>query len=353
MRDVAISGALAGVALSNKITLLGPMAVVVLVAIARRPIGIVSFAGRTVVAGAACLGAYAFIFLAAYEFHPMAAASALRHSLIFLHDAGAESGFWNGNFRLFLRAYNYEKLFAIWCLATLFLIFEIVRLKAWRSSIVLLANLVVAMFLCVGLYKRGAGTTFFEISSIFAGLTILMFAIALGLRRRGWWVWTVPTAIALGSLTQFDFSHNWSVVKQSRVLGKTAWEIREYTLAFRQPVVIVIPDISYYTGGTVEELLQTAFFSAQFDPADAKLTERFLFNTVFRREAGPICVGTTFVWFEKWNQSANEPLTETSIAEAKRWEALTRVGSVNDCRTWRLGYSGQSIVHVCSVKQLR
>jgi hypothetical protein len=352
LRDAVITGALAGVAMANKITLLGPTGVVALLAISRSPVSVRLFTRRAAVAGLACLGAYALVFLAAYKFRAADAASAMHQSLDFLQEVGAEPGFWEGNFKVFLHSYNYEKIILLWCLATLYVAVEIVRLKTWRAGIALLANLFVAALLGLGLQKRGAGTTFFEITSILAGLTTLMLAVGLGLCRRGKWTLVLPVAIFVGAVQQFDFAHNWSVVSKSRTLNRTAWEVHEHALGFHQPIVVVIPDTSYYTGGSIEELLQTSFFTLYGTPSP-KLTEHYLANIVYRPEPGLIQEGMTVVWFEKWDQTANKPLRETSAAEARRWEPLTRLAAINDCQTWRTGYSDQSIVSVCSVTRLR
>ncbi|NDH55033.1 MAG: hypothetical protein EBY24_24370, partial [Betaproteobacteria bacterium] len=165
LRDAVITGLLAGVAMANKITLLGPMGVVGLLALSRSPVSVLLFRNRVLVAGLSCLAAYALVFLAAYHFRPGDALTGVRHSFSFLEAAGDEVDFWETNFKTFLQSYNYEKIFFLWCLATLFVGVELVRLRAWRAGLPLLANLLVAALLGLGLQKRGAGTTFFEVSS--------------------------------------------------------------------------------------------------------------------------------------------------------------------------------------------
>jgi hypothetical protein len=352
-RDAVVPGLLAGVAMANKITLLGPAGVVVLLAISRSPISFRQFIQRTLIAGLACLGTYALVFWAAYKFNWGDAFAGASHSLDFLQDAGEETGFWEGNFQTFLHSYNYEKIFYIWAAATLLVLVEFVRVRQWRAGIVLFANLLVATLLALGLQKRGAGTTFFEVSSILAGLAILMLAIGLGLGRWGRWTLTVPAIILIAAAQQFDFRHNWFVVSKSRDLARIAWEVHEQALAFHQPVVVVIPDPSYYTGSSIEELLQTGLFTALYGAPGDKITAHYLANIEFRPEPGAIPEGTTVVWLEKWDQAANKPLRETDVAEGRRWASLVQLAAINDGHTWRTGYSDLSLVSVCSVKRLK
>ena len=352
MRDLMVAGALCGLAASNKVTLLGPAGIFALLAITKQPISPRAFFTRTVVAAAVCIGIFAFVFLAMYEFQLRDVVSALRNWQRFFQTAGAEPGFWEGNFWMFQHLYNYDKVFWLWVVATLFLTIEVTQVKAWDAGIVLAANVCVATLLGIGLYKRGAGTTFFEAAMILAGLAALALAVALGLRQRPKWVNAIPAGILLLSLTQFDFAHNWFVVSKSRALAQNAWEIRDYTLRFGKPVVIVISDHTYSSGG-VEDLLNVGlrdFSTNRFDTA-AAMKDRLAPNTEFRNQPGDIQAGTTVVWFEKWDVKSDKPLAATNPEEAKKWESVKRMAEINECRSWRMGYSDQILARVCSVER--
>ncbi len=58
------------------------------------------------------------------------------------------------------------------------------------------------------------------------------------------------------------------------------------------------------------------------------------------------------VWFEKWDPTQNKPLTETSAEEPRRWQSLSQIASLNNCRLWRTGYSDQVLARVCLVDRL-
>lgn len=354
VRDLWIAGVLCGVAASNKITLLGPAGIAALIAIARPPIDLRGFSIRSLVVGSICLGTFLLVFLGFYAFHPRDTAIALRHWAGFLKSAGAEPGFWEGNFWMFQKLYNYDKVILLWAVVTLFLGVEIARLRTWRPAIVFLANLFVAILLAIGLYKRGAGTSFFELASILAGLAALSLAVALELRPRKRWVRAVPAMIVLAAISQFDFAHNWHVVTKSRELARVSWEIRDYAAGLGRPVVIVIPDESYVTNG-VEDLLNKGLrdLSTNRFGTAIVMKERLAPRTDFRQEPGEIETGMAVVWFEKWDSTRNKPLTETSVEEARRWWLLSRIALVNNCRLWRTGYSNQVLARVCLVDRLQ
>jgi hypothetical protein len=353
VRHLYIAGALCGVVAANKLTLLGPAGIAVLVAILRPPLDWRMFLGRTAKAGVIFFVVLGFIFSGVYLFDLRQAAIAFLHMLDFLKTAGAEPGFWEGNFWLFQEIYNYDKIFFAWLLATLFLTLEMFKQKAWRAGVILGSNLLVAVLLGIGLYKRGAGTTFFEVSCILVGLTGLCLAVALGFRQRGVLASLLPGVIFLGALTQFNFSHNWMVVTKSRDLAKTSWEIREYAESLERPVIVVIPDESYVANG-VEDLVNKGLrdlSTGQFGSSKA-LKERIMPRTEFREVPGKFETGTIFIWVEKWDILTNKPLKEKSPDEARRWADLSRVAALNDCRIWRTGYSEQLLVNVCVIDRL-
>jgi hypothetical protein len=351
MSHVVAIGSLAGLAATNKLTLLGPMGMVALLVIMRPPLSCWGFLGRTAIAGLVCAATYLVVFSAAYLFRFGDTIQALRYAMRFIGNAGAEPNFWESNFRFFLRGYGYGNILVVWVAATIFCGTEVVRLKRWRSALLLLANLLVAGLLTVGLLKRGAGTTFFEASSILAGMAALILAAGLGLRRYRSWMLILPAAILLGAASRFDYRHNWFVVVKGGELGRTVWAARNYALHFRRPIVAVIPDRSYFTG-SVEEFLETSFFLSGYGPASATLQERFLAQTTFRTEPGEIRLGTTIVWLEKWDPVGNCPLKQSDRAEAKRWATMTKLAAINPGQSWRAGYGDLGIINVISVVRL-
>jgi hypothetical protein len=352
MIDVLTIGALTGIAATNKLTLLGPMGVVALLVIAREPVTLPRFVVRTGAAILACVTGYLLVFSSAYLFSIPDTIQALRYSFRFFDNAGGEPNFWETNFRIFLRGYGYAHIFTAWVIVTLFFATAIVWLKKRRGTILLFANLLVAGLLAAGLLKRGAGTTLFEASTILAGLVALMLAAGLGLFRPSRWMLTIPACLALAAASQFDYEHNWFVVKKGGEIGRTVWRARNYALQFHQPIVAIIPDRSYFTG-SVEEFLQTAFFLSGYAPPGPRLSDRFIAQTQFRTEPGLIQSGTTVVWLEKSDPITKRPLKETNRTEAARWSDLTRLATINPSMSWRAGYSDLGIIHVVSVIRLK
>jgi hypothetical protein len=352
LHAVCLAGAFCGAAAANKITMLGPTGLLTLLVITRFPLNFLAFCLRLLAALAACVATTCLIFAATYLFSIAIASKAVREALAFAQGAGPEPNFWPTNFHLFLHSYGYDWVIAVWAAASVFCLVELARQKRWsQTALAFLANLLVAGLLMVGLFRRGAGTTFFEASSILAGLAVIMLAAALGPLARRRWAWSIPLALAVGSGAKFDFAHNWFVVTKSRQISENAWAARRYSLALGQPIIVIIPDQSYSTG-TVEQLLQTTFFASGFGPASKALVDRFIPNTTFRTRPGSVRTGTTLVWFEKWDQAANRPLADTNPEEANRWIALRKLAVVNPSRIWRTGYYDSGVIHVMSVQHL-
>jgi hypothetical protein len=347
LRDIVLAGLFCGVAASNKLTMLGPAGLVVIMAALKPPSGVRQVLFRGVIAGLMALISFGLVFWICYRFSARDALAALAHWKKFLVGAGAESGFWETNFSVFRWAYNYDQVFFGWVVAMVVFAGRILATGAWRSrkSALWLGCLVVACLGGLGLWKRGAGTTFFETIYILAALTAVAVAAAFDTGR-----WRAAGAVLLAGLmifatTGFGYKHNWMVVTKSRELARVAWEAHNYAASFGLPVIIVKPDGSYEWSG-VEWLLDTGLRDLDtggFGSA-LKLKAKFSPQFEYRYKPGIIPPNTVVVWAEKWDFTADRP----DVKDAALWEPLNKLASspTSQCRTWRAGYAG-FLLHVC------
>jgi hypothetical protein len=332
--DLIIAGLFWGIAGSNKLTLLGPAGLVVVMAAARFPFSLRSFIARSASAVLLAVIAFLTIFLLCYLGQPSQALLALKNWTSFLSAAGAESGFWDQNAVIFLRTFHYDLIAVAWLLAMAALALAVTRRREWssRTAALWVGVFGVSTLLVVGLVKRGAGTTSFEIAIIATGMVGLAFAAALGPHPR--WQLGVPILILTGYLaySNFDVSHNWSVVSRSSDLARRSWEIHDYIDQIGAPrgqALIVIPDFSYLFNG-VEDLTALGMTSAG-TPGAAIATRSPLRPVRFVPNAGDAKFGDVLV--EPIRHDFGKP---APIAELP-------------CRVWIIGYSEQLSVKVCPV----
>jgi hypothetical protein len=257
--DIILAGLLWGVAATNKVTLLGPTGLVVIMAATKSPCTLRLFVFRSATAVLLAFAAFLGVFLACYLFRIGDMVAALQSWSAFFAEAGAEPAFWEGNFPVFLKAYHYDAIAYLWVAGTVVLAIEICHHRSWRSRLTALwfASLAVAILLGLGLLKRGAGTTLFEVATIATGLVAVQLAATLGNRPSpiGGAI-VIATGIVFATI-QFDRPHNWFVVSRSAELAGRSWELHEYALSLaghHRPIVMLMPDASYGWSG-IEELI--------------------------------------------------------------------------------------------------
>jgi hypothetical protein len=248
--------------------------------------------------------------------------------------AGPEPGFWERNFRLFMNAYHYNIIAFAWSVAMVLVAAKIAWRKLWLSRITALwvGVLAVATLLCLGLMKRGAGTTLFEVATVFASLAAMMFAAALGPRPHPLLGVPVIAAAFYSMATYFDWRHNWSVAFQSRDVADRHWQIHNYIEQLAGPggqVIVVLPDDSYRWLG-IEDLIGIGLRGARSETLGEAIGARSPFRPIrFVPSASGAKPGDVIVTTIKLVPGQAAP------------------GVSDPCRSWLAGYGENMSVQVC------
>jgi hypothetical protein len=318
-----------GLAASNKVTLLGPAGLVTLMATLKSPLTFNNLMSRGITALGLGVTAYLGVFWLCYLLRPIDALIAIRNCFGFLAAAGAEPEFWQRNFSLFFYAYDYDVVVYAWLVAMTCLAFGLVRSRHWlsRSGALWVGILLVAAMLVVGLIKRGAGTTYFEVATIATGLTAIAFAVGFG-PRPNLLLGAPVVAIALWFAgTDFNREHNWHVVSKSTDLVNRAWQIHDFieTLSGPNGEVLIVGPVMWHG---IEDLIALGL-------GDAAIQKASPFHPV-RIVSSPVAAKDGDV-----------------IVEAKRLEVGEKAPEVPpSCRSWLVAYDEQTAVTVCPAQSL-
>jgi hypothetical protein len=349
-RDLILAGLFWGIAASNKLTLLGPAGVVVIMAAVRSPLSPLFFIQRSITAAALALAAFLTIFLLCYLGQPSQVLIAIRSWFSFLSAAGPEVGFWDQNAFVFWSAYHYDIIAYSWIAGMACLVFAISQRHQWisRSSILLVAILAVAILLVASLVRRGSGTTSFEMAVIITGLSAIAFAAALGPRpRRQFGLPVLAAAAVLATINMpASYSRNWSVVvAPSGEIADRSWQIHEYAnqvatpsgttfvvlpAAQIGPALAVNPDFSYLWNG-IEEFIAFGLVNSAGTPG-AEIAKHSPFRPIrLVTDAAEAKPGDVII---------------TAMGHERNVPALP---SILPCRSWEAGYYSTLTVRVCPV----
>ena len=345
---------ISGLAASNKITLLGISSIPVLLMILKKPLDIKIIFIRIIFSGFITVSAFVLIFYFLYLLNINATLIALMNAAGFFKSIGGETGFWAQNFKLFQTTYGYDKIFYFWLVCTIFMAVELCRRREFRGLPILASCIFTALLLGLGLYKRGAGTTFFELSCILGGLTSIAISVAIGSTTKNIFIKLIPVLIFTISIFKFDYVHNWIVVNRSVELSGTSWEVFDYLTSLKRPVqVIIINGMGEYeTSGVIDlskglRLLNTNEFSN-----DYPLVNKVFPNIEFLTQPKVFESGTAVMWVERWDPILNAPLKISDQSELDHLNILNEIANKNKCREWLTGYSNQQKIHACIIDNL-
>jgi hypothetical protein len=333
-QDILIAGIIWGLAAANKLTMLGPAGLAVIMAAIKPPSSILKFAARVGAAALIAISAFLTVFLICYRFSLIDARTAFVSWFGFFTAAGPEPGFWEGNFRVLLNAYHYDIIAFAWSVAMILVAAKIAWHKLWLSRITALwvGVLAVATLLCLGLMKRGASTTLFEVATVFAGLAAMMFAAALGPRPHPLLGVPVIAAAFYSMATYFDWTLTWSVAHRSRDVADRNWQIHNYVEHLAGPggqVIVVMPDISYLWQG-IEDLIGIGLRGARSETLGEDIGTRSPFRPI------------RFVPSASGAKPGDVIVTTIKLAPG---QAAPRVS--DPCRSWVAGLGEDMSVQVC------
>jgi hypothetical protein len=330
-QDIVLAGLLLGLSASNKLTLLGPAGLVVMMAATKSPLSVGRFLGRSLAAAVIATFSFLFVFLICYRFRPDQVGIALKNWFAFFEAIGSEGGFWEGNFAFFLKEYHYEAVAYLWLAAMSLLAIEIVsrRLFISRTAALWAGSLAVAALLSLGLWKRGAGTTLFEMTTIAVGLVAIVLAASRPAAIAGTFI---ILAGIFYSVTHFSAAHNWDVVSRSAELARRSWEIHDYISELAGSdgqVVIATPDTSHLWKG-FEDLIGLGLRDLRTGTLAGAVKDRSPFAPL------------TFKF------GAVEDIPEAVVVRSQRLQPGQKPPEAKaGCRTWLTWYSEQVFVQVC------
>jgi hypothetical protein len=333
-RDLIMAGLFWGIAGSNKLTLLGPIGIVVIMAAARAPLTLPMFIFRGAIAGMFAVASFLTIFLLCYLGQPSQALLALQNWFAFFQTVGAENGFWEHNFLTFMPSMHYDLIVGIWLSGTIGLCLAITVRREWfsRIGILWISIVAVALLLVIGLVKRGSGTTLFEMSVIVSGLAAIVFAAMLGSHPR--WQFGLPliaTAILLATIN-FDVRHNWFVVTRSGEIAGRIWQMHDYVEHLGAPggkTLVFMPDaVSIAWDNSIEDLIALGY--TDHNTLGAAIGAHSPFRPLrFVTDASTALPGDVLIR----RHDVIQPLIATELP----------------CRAWLLGYYEQLVTTICPI----
>lgn len=292
LRRLGLLGLYVGMMGSNKITML-PLGLALLApAVFASPLNWPRFLARGFVAAAGIALGFVFVGWWFYLFKLGEIRAMFSTWLGLVSNPGGESNFWSSNFRGNLTGYSYGYILAFF-LATLVLAVGVaLRDAALRRRILVVAgvSLLGMIVWCYFIYKRPAGTTYFEAAvALFGFATINLIAIA----RRPWAGRLIAGVLLfwLGySAATFKRQENLATLRESAPWGRNMWQLHRELLEFAhdREIIVIHPENNYCYGGVAEFLLKgTAEVTSWNVTSNGRpVLERYAPHMSFRHEKG-------------------------------------------------------------------
>lgn len=250
---------LVGAAAANKITLL-PLGGVLLVGVLfRAPIS----PGRLVWQSLAGFAAVAFGFVFTvwwfYLFKLQAVIDMFSAWSSYVSDPGGESDFWQ-KFQQYLVNSNYGFTFGIFLVSVALGATFGLRERSRRLSAILVGIVILAAGVVWGyfVYKRPAGTTFFE--AVSAILALAACGLTLTVHRRAGRIAAIViiAASSVYGFATFKWQKNTATLRESGPWAANMWTLHQNLVEFAagRPIAVVHPQNHYGYGGVAEFLLK-------------------------------------------------------------------------------------------------
>jgi hypothetical protein len=353
----AALGAWVGLLVANKVTLAAIGLVALLPPLLPEPFDFLRLTGRLLAAGLSAVLSFFGTLFAFYLFRPASLIEMFPRWVHFARHAGAEPGFWGDGFWLCFRHYQYGYIVAFWPLASVAALAVALRGgdRRWPRVVTTLLNLATGAGCAYCLLKRPAGTTFFEVTVLSAGLSAMALGTIAGSRvGKGLILLAAAGSIALGAVT-FPWQWNVATIAHSGDRAEVLWRVHRDILriANGRRIVVIFPDNSYHHEGIHEFLLKGAadFPSWAISARGRRLINKFAPDMVFRYEGGvpppdsEFPKGALVVWFDRPDLP---PLTE-------RYRSLKAVASAAgaDQQVWAISQVNGQVqmwVRACLVR---
>lgn len=276
--SAAALGAFAGAAAANKISIL-PVASLPLIPMALRAW---AHAGRPpailVASGCGACGAFLLIHASYFSLEWGELVRALVSWWAFASSSSGEPGFWETSFLQHAVRYNYRYAAVFFGLALLVSAASAIvwwvrvsahisgsvpeqrrRIFRWAASLLATCGIVgVGLVAAWSLWRRPAGTTFYEIACVAIGLGGALLGLYAHVPFGRW----AGAALASGWLLTvgmtFDAAWAHNMLHDSAQRGALGWSLHEHLKGFGKPVIVVIDDDGF-AARSVEKLLLKAF----------------------------------------------------------------------------------------------
>jgi len=348
----ALLGCFAGIMVANKITM-APLAVVMLApALMAGTVRVGTVMARIQAVAVCAAGVFIFVVLSFYVFNIFAFFGMFQNWMSIILNPGSQEdfdvtlgrvSFWVFAFWRDLVRYSYGYIIAFWLLSLLATLVLGLKGKLFhlRSLVVVALSLLSGIAWVYFLYKRPAGTTFFEASVTLLGLSSCVLTLVAPTRGGRTFIGVAFTVWAIVGISTFNSDQNLTSLRQSGLLADHLWRLHREVLEFAngRDVVVIHPENHFGYRGVPEFLLKGSADTPTWNVSSRgeKIVHRYAPGMSFRHEYGgtppnaPLPERTVVYWVDlPWL----EPLSKLypTLREAIENPA-------NEVRQWVIPYA--------------
>lgn len=294
LRRVFCLGLYVGVMGSNKITML-PIGLALLApAVFAAPLDWRRFLTRGTLAAAGLAAGFIFVIWWFYLFKLSPVIDMFQTWLGVVRDPGGESNFWSSNFRSHLTGYSYGYIFGLYVVGVVLAAVAALRDPARRREILLVAGVAAlgGATWCYFIYKRPAGTTFFEAAVALFGFTAITLVVIAHGRRMPRVIAGLLGLLVVYSAATFQWQGNLAILRESAPWARHMWQLHRDMLEFAhgQAIIVIHPLNQYGYGGVAEFLLKGTADVPSWNVTEngRPILERYSPRTTYRHDySGP------------------------------------------------------------------
>jgi hypothetical protein len=254
---------------------------------------------------------FIFVILWFYQFRWSAAMGMFSAWLGTIRNPGGESNFWTSSFRGSLIGYSYGYIIAYFLVALGVSIGFALRARERRGQTfwVLLAVIAGAGAWSYFVFKRPAGTTFFEAVVALIGFSSIALTTVSRTRLVTYFIGGIALFWTVFACVTFPLHAMLGIVQESRPWAENMWRLEDELLAFSKghDIIVVHPDNYRNYGGVPEFLLKGTADVPTWHVTDngRPILERYAPRMSFRHEYGgpypsePYPEGSVVFWVDR------------------------------------------------------
>ncbi len=352
---VVLISLLIGAAAANKITLLPLGGTVVVAMLLKPPVRPLRLVGQSAATGIAVAVGFVVVVWWFYLFKASAVIDMFSAWSSYVSNPGGESDFWQ-KFRQYLVSSSYGFIIGVYLVSWLVgAVFSLqIRDRRRASSAVLFVILLAGITWGYFVYKRPAGTTFFEAISALLALAACSLTLAAHHRIGRTCIVAITLVCMVYGAQSFNWRRNLDTLRDSGPWAEGMWQLHADLVRFAagRPIIVVHPQNHYGYGGVAEFLIKgtadvpTWNISANGEP----ILHRYLPGSTFRHEYGgthpniAYPPGAVVFWVDRPEFKPMTDLFPGLALSVNRAEAIRR--------EWRLPISGGRVTIVAHAVQL-